>query len=252
MREDRLLLSALALLLSACSEQEGFDCETPAPISSVGFLGIDTSPTPRPNLAAEVLALEASGEFIAPTWLYDRVFQELGTLQAGWPDQVHTHVLGCGVPTDVMLGFTEAGAAQVSSGQYSAWDEYNEALRLVDLNSYFDGKFVRLRFQGIYNLAAVAQAYSRLREVESAEPNGYAGDGADVCLERRRGTHLYIFYTGEGDCPSGCGNKHYEGFTVDSRGAVTYLGSHDRGGAEPEWYADALQCRAFLHGFHGL
>src|SRR5688500_14749088 len=56
-------------------------CSTAAPLSPGGITAVDTSLTPRADVDAEILAMEASGEFIAPQALYERVAQEVRLLR---------------------------------------------------------------------------------------------------------------------------------------------------------------------------
>lgn len=188
--------------------------------------------------------MEASGEFVAPTTLYRRVADELAELRRyGWMQ----NPLGCGTPFELLVGMTEAGIQQVANGEYTAWDEYNAALRVTQVTPKFYG--YKLTFLGLYNHAAVEEAYAALPEVRYAERNGYFGGSADLCLERfgdALDTHVYIYTLGSGDCQAGCINRSYYGFVTDASGAMEYLGRHDRGSAEPDWFAKARQCRNFL------
>ncbi len=91
--------------------------------------------------------------------------------------------------------------------------------------------------------------YAGLPEVRYAERNADVGIASDVCMEPlgdAQDTNLYIFATGFNDCPSGCIDAQYQGYARDASGAVSSLGSFQRGEAAPGWYRNAQRCRAFL------
>jgi len=236
-----LQVSTRVLPISASPE---LGCEIPATLPPGGLTAVDTSVTPRANRHAEILAMEASAELVAPTALYRRVVNELAVLRSyGWTQEP----FGCGPATEVLVGMTETGMQQVANGEYTAWNDYNTALRMTQMTQKFYG--YKLTFGGVYNHAAVAQAYAALPEVRYAEPNGYFGGSVDVCLERfgdALDTHVYIYMYGSGDCQAGCINRTYYGFVTDLTGAMEYLGRYDSGRAEPDWFTKARQCRNFL------
>jgi len=248
-----LPMVAAVLALAGCGSDDASVCGT-ATLPEGGITAVDTSQTPRANRAAELLALETSGEFVAPTPLYERVAGDLTALRGQWPDKTHGFVLGCGglLDTQIIVGMTEAGTQLVQNGQYTAWDEYNQTLRAaVDPKDYG----AVLRFDGVYNYASLAQAYRQLPEVTYVEPDALIGGSADICLEREQDaadTHVYIFWAGSGDCPSGCINQEYHGFTSTAAGGLTELGSYTYANGldnppAPRWFDEARQCRAFLY-----
>jgi len=240
------LLATLGLAACDGDQSPGLrDCYTPVPLPEGGITAVDTSVTPRASPEAEILALEASGRFIAPQDLYERVAHELPVLRSLWPDLTQAQAISCA--SQLIIGFTDAGAQQAESGQYTAWDDYNATLRAYDLISH--GTFWTVRFDGVYNPATVAQEYSRLPELRYVEYDGLIGGSSDVCLERvgRAGKHVYIFWAGSGDCPSGCISNAYRGFMTHLDGTANYLGSYDGAGAAPAWFTTAGQCRNFLY-----
>lgn len=251
-----------AILLSGCDEGAGqvalrsaslpasqspdLGCDVPATLPPGGILAVDTSLTPRADLAAETLAMEASGELVAPQALYERVRGELALIGRGAP------VMGCGAPGELLLGVTAAGHEQIQNGAYTAWDDYNAALKMTTYYlKYASGEYIsyKIKFDGVYNLATLAQAYGELPEMRWAQPNSYIGGSVDACLERFGGaadTHVYIFWYGSGDCPSGCMQGTYHGYAAGASGALEYLGEYTRGAAQPDWFSKAQQCRNFL------
>jgi hypothetical protein len=79
-----------------------------------------------------------------------------------------------------------------------------------------------------------------------AEPDDFAGDGADVCLAPRLKIHFYIFRNAEGDCAAGCISQSFTAVEVDTSGNITKVGEWGGTGSEPQWFADADDCQAFL------
>lgn len=221
-------------------------CDVPAVLPPGGILAVDTSMTPRANAMAETLAMEASGELVAPEALYQRVDRELRAI-TGSSGTAFTSI-GCGVTAELLVGMTAAGIEQVENGQYTAWNDYNAVLRLTERVPKLYG--YQLVFDGVYNHAALGQAYAELAEVQWAGPNGFTGKSSDACLEAfgdALDTHVYIFRSGSGDCQAGCIDNTYHGYAADQTGAVVYLGSYDtRGATVPDWFTKARQCRNFL------
>ena len=248
-KPGRVILVAMTVALVACEGEVALQpggCDVAAPLPAGGIAAADTSATPRAHAAAELLAMEASGEFMAPAALYERVAADLAALGGGSTSEPESLQFGCGVVTEIIVGMTEAGVAQVDAGQYTAWDEYNQALHLTERRALASGGYV-LHFDGIYNHATLAQAYAELPEVRYAERNAIVGISSDLCLEALPdGTNVYISAIGFNDCQSGCLDAAYDGYARDANGAVEFLGSFERGDPAPRWYTDAARCRSFL------
>lgn len=248
---------ASCLTLSACGNdstpgrttsrnfEPTVDCSTvsaePADIATV-----DTSATPRADFDAEMLALETSAEFIAPEELFQRVSAELTGIRARFPEVAGIGVLPCQAPNSLILHFTEKGFEQVKAGTYDAWDAFNANLRLTDLDLFENIRGAALHFEGRYNVPRLVQEYGKLPEVTVAEPDGFAGDGPDICLARRGEFHFYIFRAASGDCPSGCIEENFLAFEVDASGNIVKVGEWDGSGDPPQWFSGAGDCRAFL------
>lgn len=230
------------------NDTSGLGCAVAAALPDGGITAVDTSLTPRPNRGAEVLAMEASGGFIAPEDLYQRVVADLAAMGLDGGGGLG---LGCGTtPNRLIVNMSAAGAQQVASGQYTAWDEYNAALHLTGIERLGENsEYFVLQFDGVYNDAALAAAYADLPEIDSAGPDGIIGAAGDACLERNEDTdtNQYIFWTGSGDCPAGCTEHHYRGVAVTAGGGVVELGTYDGDGTPPSWFTAARACRAFLY-----
>lgn len=249
--EHRILVGCLLVLLGGCNLDStgdlnakfdpGTGCSTRA-VPPPDLVKIDTSATPRANPVAEVLALEASGEFIAPEALYQRVDAELTGLRAGFTDIPLAPCLNVGL----IVGFTQSAGDAVRNGEYDAWNPLNEKLR-GSVDRFLATGHALLVFDGVYNVNNLADAYGSLPGVESANGNSFAGDGSDTCLAIRNELHYYIVDSASGDCPAGCINHEYNGYEVDASGNIRHLGSYIRGeGQAPDWFEELEDCRAFL------
>lgn len=209
---------------------------------------VDVSATPRADADAEIVALEASGQFIAPEDLFQRVAAELTGLRHSQlaPDGVSA--TGCG--NGLIVSFDETTMQEVRAGGYRDWDALNENLKVASLRTFTIIDAAALQFEGRYNLQRVTQEYSALRGVERVEHDSYIGASRDLCLAIREREHYYIGWRGEGDCPSGCIASEYRGYVFDASGNLGFLGFWDGSGNAPAWYSALEDCRVFLYRDH--
>jgi hypothetical protein len=240
-------------LLSGCDDDEApefprvtISCSThpqaPENLSDAPF-GL----TPRVNWLAEVLALEASGEFIAPEALYQRVNIELTGLFAHYPDKISTHVNSCLAANELVLTMEPEAMEDVVFGQYTAWDELNTVLRVFDFTPLESTNAVLLRFDGVYNVNRVIHEYEALPGVLSGAQR-HLPDSSAACLAIRAQTHFYMFRQARGDCDAECVEEAFFAVEVDSWGNIMPQGTWDGQGRPPDWFATAHDCRALLAG----
>lgn len=245
---DRRLVAVCLLLLTGCnldsaddSLDPGFGCSMRA-VPAPDLATVDTSATPRANFAAEVLALEASGEFMAPESLYQRIDAELTGLHAGF---TYTPVSRC-LNTGLIVGLTPSAYQAAENGDFTAWEPLNDNLR-GQVDRFLATGSVSLVFNGVYNVNNLADAYEKLPGVTHASPNSIAGDDSDTCLAIRGDLHYYIVDNASGDCPAGCINHEYDGYEVDASGNIRHLGTYIRNEDEaPGWFKELEDCQAFL------
>ena len=178
--------------------------------------------TPREDADAEIIALVASGEFVAPQDLYDRVVQDLGAIRAEHPDLDDIHAMSPW-PGSMPVAFDEEGTALLQAGTYDGWDCPNERYELDASASPVleDTAFIELGGKRL-NVELLAKEYLELPNIHYTEAFGVL-DGSYICLQIEGGTHHYLFARGGGDCPSGCTEwDHYE-IDVDVGGTVTLV-----------------------------
>lgn len=224
-----------------------FDCSTVA-TTSQSLTQIDTSATPRVNAAAEILALEASGEFIAPEALYQRVDAELTTIRATYPQVASLDAIFCS-PMSITVSMDDNSYAAAEAGNYTDWDGLNQNLRVNDQTFLDSIKAVGLEFDGRYDMLRVSEAYAALPGVIEARPSTYVfaeNPDSDVCLAVRDDKHYFIFASI--DSSFAATNYIYYGFETDSSGNIRGLGNYDTStqAPEPQWYTALADCRAYL------
>lgn len=208
----------------------------------------ETAMTPLPNAEAELLAIEASGAIVAPLPLYDRVAAELAAIRADAPGLAAIEARPSWPPSSVDVTLDEEGRAAYDAGTFDAWDCPNELYHATAVEDGFLGSLV-VRFAGLYDVQQVLVDYEAVEHVVSAEPELVGGgDGPDVCLSIDGELHTYIFDDAGGDCPAGCTEHLYTGFTVAQDGTITALGSFDPAlpMPAPAWFEDAASCTMWL------
>ena len=127
----------------------------------------------RPNAEAEQLALEATGAWLAPQSVYDRVVSELATIRRTYPATAGISARPSWVPDDLLLAFDEDGVSAITEGRYQAWDVLNRRYGVSQIDTHRLKKrgAVALTFAGRYNVPLLAEEYARLPKIRYAEPN---------------------------------------------------------------------------------
>jgi hypothetical protein len=207
-----------------------------------------TAMTPLADAEAELLAIEASGEIVAPPALHDRIVGELAAIRGGEPGLADVLVWPDWSPSAIVVSLDEEGMAAYDAGTYQDWDCPNALYHVMEIEpGGLFGAFT-VRFAGLYDVNQVLEDYLVVEHVEHAEIEPSGGDASDVCLSIDGDLHTYIFDDARGDCPAGCTEHLYTGFTVDIDGTITPLGSFDP--AEPvpvpAWFEAAESCTMWL------
>lgn len=208
----------------------------------------ETAMTPRADAEAELLAIEASGEIVAPQPLYERVVAELAAIRADEPSLVTVVARPSWPPSSLEVTLDEEGRAAYDAGTFDAWDCPNELYHATAIEDGFLGALV-VRFAGLYDVQQILVDYAAVEHVVHADLDRFGdGDGPDVCLSIDGDLHTYVFDDARGDCPAGCTEHLYTGFTVDIDGTITALGSFDPAEpvTPPAWLEDAESCTTWL------
>lgn len=222
-------------------------CDSYANSGPISIATLQESHLVRANTNAKYLAMEASGQVIAPETLYQRIDAELTGLRSAFRAETNHDAQPC-YTNRILVWFNNEIA------DLTEYSDYNTALLATEGVSNLNGGAVILHFDSTLDMRWVANEYSKLHGIEQAEPDSFATDGNDICLEvLDDDRHLYIFDNAGGDCTSGCFGHQYHGFTVDADGNTLSLGSYATGSLQtnpgqeqPQWWANAKQCRNFL------
>ncbi|MFA5423190.1 MAG: right-handed parallel beta-helix repeat-containing protein [Phycisphaerae bacterium] len=193
------LLFALSIILSSASASE-----------------IDFS---DPFIEAQLIAIEISGQLVAPNDLTSRILGDLALIRDACPQIAGITYRPHYVPDELMVGITEEAVQQYQQGQYHALDSLNQIYGVVEVEAHFGlVNFLLLKFNQVYNMPLLAQIYteSNLEGVKYAEANYLIGDGPTIIVR----PPYYLFIDAWGDCPSGCSNYEFWEFKVES-GQVT-------------------------------
>lgn len=206
--------------------------------------------TPRENAEAELLVLEATGAFIAPQEVYDRVISDLAAIRTNYLAVANIKAMPKWSPNSLVIGFDSEGIPAVREKTYTGWDCPNGLYGMTQIDDgmlSFIGAVV-LSFKGRFNMPALASEYTSLPNVLYAEPNYFVGDGNDICLSVDDQTYSYVFDAGFGDCPSGCISHVFHVFTTDYSGHITELGTWERiyGNSPPSWLENLSECTKWL------
>ncbi len=204
-----------------------------------------TASTPRNDEEAELLAIEASGEAIAPDALYSRIAADLALLRGVDPGiATITHAPSQWATNMDLFPDPETIAAMVA-GTYTDWDCPNELYGAVEISASKTASNVIVTFTGRYDLDQVAADYEVLPGIEMARASGYPvfDNVPDICAEVVGDDHFYIF--------SEALNIDFDdrrGYRVSSTGRTTLLGDWVTSDPEPAWHSDRSACSQWIAG----
>lgn len=163
------------------------------------------------NAATEAseLAIEVSGELLAPEELTQKFTKELTAIRTAYPvvrNVYHTPPWKVG---ELLAQLSDEQLEQIRM-------QYGE----VTSSPLFDD-YKTLVFTRQYNPEVLAKELTSKKLVKYAEPNNVIGISSSVHYHNPTGE--YTFIQGWGDCPSGCISNHFWEFAVSQTGKVTLL-----------------------------
>jgi hypothetical protein len=178
--------------------------------------------TPREDINLENLALTLSDGVVADQEVYERLVRDVGNIRMDYPEVESIAYYGAG-STSVMLEVDEDTLNDMEHGRYSDWNCLNRIFRAdhFDYIVFSSSTWVLVHFDGVYQQASVAEAYSALPKIASAESEGVGGDGPTICIAQDGDTWHYMFDDAGGDCPAGCTEHTYYYFQVEAGGGIT-------------------------------
>ncbi|MCH9684200.1 MAG: hypothetical protein K0V04_22395 [Deltaproteobacteria bacterium] len=225
------------------------------PVDCSDFVGQATpeqvAMTPREDEEAEQLALEASGEVVAPQDIYARTVADLQTIRDDAPTLTKVHARPNWALDALWVALTPSALDALNMGTYQGWDCPNALYGVQSVDPEVLADTSEIRYPGRFNPELIVADYEALDTVLDASPVIGGGDGNDVCLAVDGDVHTYIFDQGRGDCPAGCTEHLYSGFTIDGRGSLDSLGTYEITDEDPlppppEWFTAAADCTMWL------
>jgi hypothetical protein len=163
---------------------------------------------------AVVLALEVSGELVAPPDLVARISSGLATIRTEFPVVGDFHVAPDWVPGQILCSLTPEGVELYHNGQFQEFDELNDLYGPVQVDE-LDEDFLSLMFQVPYHPILLAWIYHELSHMRAVGPNvTWQLGGTDITAEDIGPyTSTYTFET-EWDCFDWCEHEHTWVFQV--------------------------------------
>jgi hypothetical protein len=205
----------------------------------------------EPRWDVPPIATRAAGTLTATTDAYARIQADLASIRAQVPELASIVTRKQWVTNQISMGVDDVGLAAMNAGTYHGWDCVNARYGSSDWEGHTTSftpstNSVTIRFGGRrLNIPLVVVAYSSLpHRIGWIGPNKFIGDGNDVCASRSGDTYSYVFKKGEGDCPSGCTEETYWGFSTSPGGTVTTLGKSGPEAPPPDWLQALPTCNS--------
>lgn len=169
-----------------------------------------------------ILALEISGELVAPVDVANQVTDDLAVIRDAYPVVASITVWPDWEPGRLKVRLTPSAWAQYLAGTYTALDTLNEEYGMAVVDQIAFINVLVLASAVCSNPTVIEDAYATAAGVEWAAPNWYLGDGDDITS-----THVgrYTFKHGWLDCAVGCAYEHYWQFEVNN-GVATLVGEY--------------------------
>jgi hypothetical protein len=212
---------ALLLTLVGCVTSSTEPVEEESPIHN-----------PWPDEQAEILALLASDEVVAPSDLYETIHQDLERISSLWCDTIP---LLCTDPTatdwswcdSVPLLCTKVLPAYewvvgklsiqcddttflaLQEGRYEAWNALNQYYGLDTITFSHSRPSASLYFVPRLNPTYLVAQYEALPGIVSASSDGLGGDWSKLTLSISGDARIYTFRLAWGDCLAGCIWEHF-------------------------------------------
>jgi len=166
------------------------------------------------GIDAEILALDISGELLAPQDLTTLIEDDLITIRDQHPYFWTVHARPTTRLGMITLGLTAQAWTGLQEGTYHGLDELEAQYgpsEIVSSVSYDWVTYADFKFQKRYNSDLLAEIYADAEGVLSSESVPMGGGGDDITATSRGS---YTFTVRWGDCYAGCAHGHYWTFTV--------------------------------------
>lgn len=182
-------------------------------------LSLGPLPSEGEREEAMYLALELTGELLAPEFLVDQIQADLSAIRAAYPDMRGIRHRPLWVIGEILVALTPEAFEAYERGEFTAFDELNEFFGLVSAQVFNRSRgSMGLGFELPYHPERVAEEYEPIEGIRYAEPNGWCCDGSTIIAD----LPFYTFSKRWGDCPAGCMLRHNWLFSVE-HGVVTLI-----------------------------
>lgn len=224
----------------------GQDAGEPCPFASVGReCGIEPllDPaalclSPRRDPEAEWLAIEAGRTFLADQQLYERAHRELADIRARWDAGVSVRARPPFASGLIIQGGDPN--ALVADPSFNCFLRTYRGRATAVPSSFLP--WTEVEFEGVLDVRKLIPEVERISRV-ATYTNSLLGDGPDICCSvDDAGVATWIFDDAGGDCPSGCTEHHYTGFSSSPDGTLSHLGTWPEGMPRPAWFSNARAC----------
>lgn len=216
-----------------------------------GFEGLATTAeleaTPRADPWLELLVMQMAGGFTADQVTYERVSIDLDAIRSSAPELAGVAPIPRHDGQTLLLAPERATFEAMTGGSYTAWNCLNARYGLsgTDPNDFSCHPHLALRFEGTYDMEALAAEYALLPGVRGAIANYVLGGGSSrVCGVVEASTFHYLVLAGSGDCESGCMEMEAFWFSTEPGAAPVQQGrwSSVTDTEPPTWAARFESC----------
>lgn len=201
--------------------------------------------TPRANLELERLALAIGDTFTADASIYERLVVDVSLIRTMFPEVADIEHLPH-FDREIFISASHEVTDLMEDGAYTAWDCLNEYYHVTEIGYMrlgFSFDLIRIWFEGIYDLAALAEQYDVLPDINFASPSHYS-EGPTICVTIEGDVYHYVFDRAE-FCGDGCPYHTYYHFytaAVDATPVAVGEWYNMSGDPPPGWVAQYTQC----------
>jgi hypothetical protein len=219
MRILRFIIPISLLVFFAACDEKSFNPRVPE--------GPDFSLTPRADGEAELVALQLTGDLLAPTDIYNLAKKELKIIRETWRDSI-VHVNMVFEPywreSYIRVRVNAETFDSMVAGKYHYWDSLNSYFPLDSIilssNPVIGAWSANMYFKGRLNSCSLIDEYAGLPFVKSIDTDYKWIDHPVLLPVRVNSVNKYFFRFAYGDCYNGCIYNEFHYFTVENDSAI--------------------------------
>jgi hypothetical protein len=262
-RRSVIVLAATLVACGGSAEPVRVDLDSGADSAPVADGGSSSCPlldevavvSPRADMEAELLAIEASKKAAAPDDVYTRIVRDLSDIRARFASVAGIRARASWVvESPFTLRVDGETIAAIRAGTFHGWDCANGRFGMTgwrELANPYSIPTIALELGGRrLDYERLYAEYSLIAGVSKEKMwDAWDGDGDDICALANGAELSYVLKHGAGDCPSGCTENAYWGFASNDGASPVELGSWDdtSGTPPPAWFTQRREaCRGRL------